>query len=137
MTRRNAGALQIALVGLLAAVQVYDTVTCRLLGSMDGHMGHIDAVDWSWDGRLIMTGGEDKTVRVRACVFESTRENKNQVCVCAGGPLAVLEWVTSPSQLSLYGECVCASPACRSAGGTWSPVSAWELRAVTPATWRR
>ncbi|KAG2452670.1 hypothetical protein HYH02_002903 [Chlamydomonas schloesseri] len=54
---------QVALVGLMARVQVFDSVTCRLLGSMDGHMGCIQAVDWSRDSRLIMTGAQDHTVR--------------------------------------------------------------------------
>ncbi|KAG2427875.1 hypothetical protein HXX76_012195 [Chlamydomonas incerta] len=54
---------QVAVGGLLADVQVYDSVTCRLLATMEGHMECIQALDWSRDGRLIMSGAQDKTVR--------------------------------------------------------------------------
>ncbi len=51
------------------AVHVYDSVTCRLLCSLEipGPADNfVTALDWSRDGRLIATGShEDKTVSAR------------------------------------------------------------------------
>lgn len=51
-------------VGNDGTLRIWDPGEGKLLQTLTGHEGSIDALGVSPDGKLLVTGGRDKTVRV-------------------------------------------------------------------------
>jgi WD40 repeat protein len=45
-------------------VRVFDSENGKLLGEMDGHRDEVTALAFSTDGKRLVTGSADKTVRI-------------------------------------------------------------------------
>jgi WD40 repeat protein len=45
-------------------IQIRDIQTGKVLVEMDGHMNRVLSIDWSRNGKLIASGGQDRTVRI-------------------------------------------------------------------------
>ena len=45
-------------------VKVWDVETGKLVSDLPGHEDEVFAVDWSPDGQLVGSGGNDKAVRL-------------------------------------------------------------------------
>lgn len=70
--------------GLLAAcsanrsVRIYDLASERLRHHITGHNNKVHAVQFSWDGRAVVSGSTDRTIRIWDC--SSGREVRTLRC---------------------------------------------------------
>lgn len=53
-----------ALSAQARSVRLWETATGRAMGELQGHTADVNTVAWSSDGRLALTGGEDKRILV-------------------------------------------------------------------------
>lgn len=54
-------------------VHVWSTQTHKLLHRLDGHTESVYAVTFSQDGNRLVSGGLDKTIKVRVCLCAFVR----------------------------------------------------------------
>ena len=52
-----------------APIQVWDAVTGEVLSTLEGHSKAVNSVCMSSDGTKIVSGSDDKTVKVNMCIY--------------------------------------------------------------------
>jgi WD40 repeat protein len=67
--------------------QLWDTSSCKLIATLEGHTGGVTTAAWSRDGKMLATGSADKTIRLWDATGKAVRTLSGHE-----GPVACLAW---------------------------------------------
>ena len=78
--------------------QIWDTVTGKLLRTLEGHVGAINELSYSYDDSTIVTGGQDHTVRL----WDAQDGHPIRVLEGCQGPVNLLFFSPDNSRIAAY-----------------------------------
>jgi WD40 repeat protein/serine/threonine protein kinase len=107
---------QLAIGGVNGSVELWDLATRTVAGTLEGHLGDVEAVAFSRDGQRLVSGGLDRTVRVWSL------PDRKQVAVFTNHTSRV--------------QCVAFSPdGSTAASGSWdATIHIWDLAQLRQVT---